>query len=376
MKIVVAFDKFKGSLDATAACALASDALRSALPGARVVQQPLADGGEGTAGILMKALAGTWIEVPVMGPRAKMLVNAGYARFAHPDRCLVEMASASGLALLRHDKRDPLRTTTYGTGQLLQAAFAHGHPVWLAVGGSATVDGGVGAAQALGWKFLDEHDRPVGLGGEALNRIHRIVPPASRSYPDVEVLCDVRSPLLGPEGAAPLYAPQKGASPEAVLQLEAGLQRLADTVRKDLGVEIGTMPGGGASGGLGAGAVAFFGARIVPGAAAVIAATGLDRELADADWVITGEGSFDHQSLRGKVVAGVLDAARTTGARVAVIAGVSSLADADILPAGGAVLRTLRGPQMSAEYSMAHAAELLTAQVQELAVTELARAAR
>lgn len=371
MKIVVAFDKFKGSLGAAQACALAAETLQAALPDAQIVSQPLADGGEGTAEILQRTLAGTWNDVPVMGPRSKMIVSAGYVHFATPPRCLVEMASASGLDLLRPDQRDPLRTTTYGTGQLLQAAFERGTPVWLAVGGSATVDGGVGAAQALGWQFLDEHGRPVGLGGEALARIHRIIPPAARRFPDVEVLCDVRSPLLGPAGAARVYGPQKGATPEAVERLEAGLQNLAVLVRRDFALDIGSIPGGGAAGGLAAGAVAFLGARLASGAETVIAATDLAGALADADWVMTGEGSFDEQSLQGKVVAAVVQAARATGPRVAVIAGGSSLSETEARARGIAVLRTLRGSHLPLDYAIAHAEELLAARVQELARTHL-----
>ncbi|HCO93662.1 MAG TPA: glycerate kinase, partial [Phycisphaerales bacterium] len=242
---------------------------------------------------------------------------------------LVEMAAASGLELLSAEQMNPLKTTTYGTGQLIKAAVQHGaKKVLLAVGGSATVDGGVGAAMALGWKFLDHKNNPVPLGGVGLEKIARIIRPEPSLLLNrdgkpiaVEVLSDVDNPLCGYNGAAEVYGPQKGATPQMVKRLERGLAHLANHVRQQLGKDIENIPGAGAAGGLAAGAVAFMDAKIVSGIETVMARSNLLAELESADWVITGEGSFDCQSLYGKVISGILKMAQQTKTRVAVLAG-------------------------------------------------------
>lgn len=316
-------DSFKGSLTAVEACEAVAGGLGRALPEAEMVLRPMADGGEGTAATVMAAAGGEWAPCRVTGPLPGTEVGAGFVWLpASGPGALVEMATASGLTLLEAAERDPLRTTTFGTGELLRAAAERGPSVlWLAVGGSATVDGGVGAATALGWRFLDRSGAEVGLGGEALARIHDIVPPDEVGLPPVVVLCDVDNPLLGESGAARVFGPQKGAGPEAVERLEEGLSNLAERVRSALGADLRGLQGAGAAGGLAAGAVAFMGATLVPGADAVMDAVGLADAVAGADWVITGEGRFDHQSLSGKVVSGVARVAHDAGVRVAVLAG-------------------------------------------------------
>ncbi|MEJ2704116.1 MAG: glycerate kinase, partial [Sedimentisphaerales bacterium] len=313
MKIVIATDSFKGTLRAEEVCRIIAEVIRGALRDAEILQKPMADGGEGTAKAMLAATGGQWIPRTVMGPLEQMRVPAGFARL--PDGAtVVEMASASGLERLSPEQMDPIRATTYGTGELIQAAIEYGaSKILLAVGGSATVDGGVGAATALGWRFLDERGAPVPLGGGGLERIARIVPPASLLRPvdggepaAVEVLCDVDNPLCGEKGAARVYGPQKGATPEMVERLEAGLAHLARLVREQLGRDIANVPGAGAAGGLAAGAIAFMNATLVSGIETMMAHSDLRRELESADWVITGEGCFDRQSLSGKVVAGVL----------------------------------------------------------------------
>jgi len=181
MKIVLAFDSFKGSLSAQAACEVARKALSSVIPSCHVVLKPMADGGEGTARTMLALLGGRWVPVRVMGPLHGRSVKAGFVWFPKSRTALVEMASASGLTLLRRNERNPLKTTTYGTGMLLDAAIRKGaRRIWLAVGGSATVDGGVGAAMALGWRFLDAQSMQIGLGGGELDRVAAIVPPPRR----------------------------------------------------------------------------------------------------------------------------------------------------------------------------------------------------
>lgn len=370
MKVVVAMDSFKGSLRAPIACEAVRRGILEALPGAEVALKPMADGGEGTAETVIAAVGGEWVGVGAMGPLPDMRVEAGYARI--PTGALVEMAAASGIELLADPDRNPLRTTTFGTGELLAAAAARGaRHLWLAIGGSATLDGGTGAACAMGWRFLDERGEPIGLGGGQLERIDRIERPETGqgALPPVTVLCDVDNPLLGERGAARVFGPQKGANPEMVEQLERGLSRLADVIERDLDKDVRHVAGAGAAGGLGAGALAFFDADLVSGVEAVIEATGLAEALAGADWVVTGEGRFDEQSLHGKVVAGVLAAAGRATVPVAVIAGSSTISRdrASELGLGAIEVST---PAGSSFRDIAHRAEeLLTAAARRLADT-------
>ncbi len=322
MKIVIAMDSFKGTLPADRACGIVAETIVADLPGAEIVVKPMADGGEGTAAALMAASDGQWVPATVMGPLPEMEVRAGFAWLPGDRTAVVEMASASGMQLLRSDQLDPMRTTTFGTGRLIQAALDHGADrILLGVGGSATVDGGVGAAAALGWRFLAGDGAPVPLGGGSLEGICEILPPRRDIEAPVDVLCDVDNPLCGPQGAARVYGPQKGATPEMVETLDSGLSHLAAIVARRLAIHIRDLPGAGAAGGLAAGAVAFMGARLGSGIETVMARAHLRSDVADADWVITGEGRFDSQSMRGKVVSGVSRIAREGGARVAVIAG-------------------------------------------------------
>ncbi len=328
-KVVVAMDSFKGTMSARDACALVRDGIHEVAPTVEVILVPMADGGEGTAEALMTARGGDWITCSVIGPLPDMTVAAGFAWFEDDRTALVEMAMASGIMLVPRDQLDPLRATTYGTGQCLQAALDHGaERLILAVGGSATTDGGVGAAQALGWRILDAEDQPVPLGGGGLSRIARIIPPINRVTPPLEVLCDVTNPLTGPEGSAAVFGPQKGATPAMIQQLDAGLVHWAHTVRTQLGVEIETLPGAGAAGGLAAGMVACMAAKLVPGIDTVMSASGLAGHMAEADWVISGEGRFDRQSLGGKVVSGIQRLARDHRIQVGVIAGAVQVDEA------------------------------------------------
>ena len=328
-------DSFKGTLTAGQACEIVAEAILACLPNAQIAVKPMADGGEGTAEAMMKAANGAWIPQIVMGPLPDMQVEAGFAWFDHDRSALVEMARASGLELLSEQQMNPLLTTTCGTGQLVKAASDYGaERIMLAVGGSATVDGGVGAAAALGWRFLDAGRAEVPPGGGTLNDIALTCQPSDLRLPPVEVLCDVDNPLCGPQGAARIYGPQKGATPKMVDELETGLKNLADVVRRDLGLDVENLPGAGAAGGLAAGAVAFMGARLTPGIEKVVARSRLYEELDSADWVITGEGSFDKQSLSGKVVSGIINAADRSHTRIGIIAGQINMPENQWLKAG------------------------------------------
>ena len=322
MKIVVAMDSFKGTLSANEACQIVADAIAESFPNIHLVIKPMADGGEGTARAMIEAANGRWVSQTVMGPLPDMEVEAGFAWFDIDKTALVEMAAASGLELLSEDQMDPLKTTTYGTGQLIKGAIEYGaQKILLAVGGSATVDGGVGAATALGYEFLDRQGKPVSLGGVGLEKIAEIIVPRDLNMPSVEVLCDVDNPLCGEHGAAKIYGPQKGATKQMVEQLEKGLANLARLVKDQFNHDIANVPGAGAAGGLSAGAMAFMDAALVSGIEMIIERSNLAAELPSADWVVTGEGSFDHQSLYGKVVSGVAQAALKSNTPVAVLAG-------------------------------------------------------
>jgi len=322
MKIVIATDSFKGTLRADEVCAIISEEIQNTLTDVGISIKPMADGGEGTARAMIAAMGGEWVTQEVMGPLEQMRVKAGFAWL--PEKtAVVEMASASGLELLSQEQLNPLKTTSYGTGELIKAAIEYGaRKILLAVGGSATVDGGVGAATAIGWEFLDDNEEPITLGGGGLEKINTILHTRDNqgSVP-VEVLCDVDNPLCGDNGAARVYGPQKGATPEMVQQLDAGLTHLARIVREQLNREIENVPGAGAAGGLAAGAIAFMNATLVSGIETIMAHSNLREELKSADWVITGEGNFDRQSLSGKVIDGVLKMARQSNTRVAVLAG-------------------------------------------------------
>lgn len=355
-------DSWKGCLTAEEACSFVARAFSQRRPGWVVKTVPMADGGEGTAQALMAARGGRWVEMQATGPRSNQPVEAGFAWFEQDRAAAIEMASASGLTHLKPEQYAPLLTTTRGTGELLAEAMRRGaRRIWLTLGGSATVDGGVGAATALGWRFLDAAGRPLPPGGGALKHLARIEPPACRALPVIEALCDVDSPLTGPEGAAAVFGPQKGAGPAEVLALDCALARLAQVLREQMGVEVETLPGAGAAGGFGAGAVAFLGARLVPGVEAVMAANGFEDAVQGADWIVTGEGRFDLQSLRGKVVSGVLRIAAAAGARVGVLAGSVGLSEEACRAAGVAWARAATPPDMPMEEAKIKAARLLDA---------------
>ena len=374
MKVIIAMDSFKGTLASYEACEVIAAAIAECAPDARVVIKPMADGGEGTARAMIKAANGQWIRQTVMGPLPDMQVEAGFAWFGDSKTALVEMASASGLELLSKEQMMPLKTTTYGTGQLIKAALEYGAcKIMLAVGGSATVDGGVGAATALGWKFLDDEGNAIALGGASLERIVKIVKPRNFSFPPVEVLCDVDNPLCGEHGAARVYAGQKGASPRMVEQLEKGLVHLAVLVRKHLQRDISDIPGAGAAGGLAGGALAFMNATLVSGIETVMARSNLRAELESADWIITGEGSFDQQSLRGKVVSGIERKAFESHTRLAVLAGQVTVPKQEYQKLGIITAIGCRTKDMPLDYAMKNCRSLLHRASQQFAKEHLSQ---
>lgn len=372
MKVIVAMDSFKSSISAVCACKIVKDTLHSIYPDLKIVSIPMADGGEGTAEAMMAARGGEWIEIQAIGPLPLMQVSAGFAFFPHTKVALVEMAKASGLELLSPEQKNPLKTTTFGIGQLIRAAADYGaDKILLAVGGSATVDGGVGAAQALGWKFLDPDGEPIGFGGGQLEYIDKIIRPNDLDLPEIEVLCDVDNPLCGKNGAARVFGPQKGATHEMVEQLESGLNHLAEIVRQQLGRQIHQIPGTGAAGGLSAGALAFMDAKLVRGVETIIHESRLTEEISDADWVITGEGRFDSQSLRGKAVSGVTKVAIRNRVRVGVLAGRVELSKQEWQDIGINAVVGVTEESVDLDYAIAHVRSLLADATRKFALANL-----
>lgn len=307
MHIVLAPDSFKECLSAQGVCDSLTRGIRRAVPDAIVTAAPMADGGDGTLDAFLTLGNPEERTVAVTDPLGRS-IRARYAWEPAAREAFIETATACGLELLSVDERNPLRTTTFGAGQIFAQTVADGaQSVFLTIGGSATNDGGTGFARAMGYRFLDAAGKDLPEGGGALQQLAKIVSPAEQPWKGCHIViaCDVDNPLLGANGAAAIFGPQKGASPEDVAQLDAGLANFADCLARDLGWDGRDTPGAGAAGGLGSGLMAFFGGRLLPGVEVMIDAIQLDDKIADADLVITGEGRTDGQTLRGKVCAGV-----------------------------------------------------------------------
>ena len=327
MRVVVAPDSLKGTLSAAAAARAMREGWLRARPDDEVVAVPMADGGDGTLDVLADVLGGARRhELEVVGPLARPVRGAWLD--LGDGRAFVESAQACGLALVPADRRDPRRTTSWGVGELLAAAARAGaRQVLVGLGGSAVVEGGAGMAGALGHRLRNAAGNGVKVGGAWLHEVDRVLPtPGPLAGTGVLALADVRAPLLGPEGAARVFGPQKGADAHAVELLERGLGRLADAAERDLPGGPGSprwrdQPGAGAAGGLGFGLLAFAGARLVSGAATVADLVGLHEALRAADVVLTAEGSFDTQTGTAKAPGYVLEQARGLGARLGVVAG-------------------------------------------------------
>ena len=370
MKIVVAPQALKGSLDAPEVGARIATALVAALPDAQVIVVPVADGGEGTTRALVSALGGRLLTAQVAGPLGAptlatwgLLDQRGLPGAPASPLAVIEMAAAAGLTLISPDQRDPLRATTRGVGELLAHALDAGcREIILGIGGSATNDGGAGMAQALGARLRDADGRDLPPGGAALARlahldISQLDPRLAETR--IRVACDVTNPLCGPHGASAVYGPQKGADAAMVARLDDALAHYATIIRRDLGRDVADIPGTGAAGGLGAGLLAFTRAELTPGAPLVLATLRFAETLQGAALVIVAEGRLDEQTANGKIVGAVAQAAQAAGARVLALAGAIALDEAALARLGiDAALPLASGP-LSLEQSMAQAGDLL-----------------
>lgn len=360
MKILIASDKFKGSLTALEACRAIEEGLKNGNHETRCV--PVADGGDGMAGTLTDALGGEWREVEVSGPLGA-LVQAGYGIIENGKTTVIEMAEASGLALLGESVKDPWSASTYGTGQLIADAIAQGaKKVILGIGGSATNDGGSGMALALGYRFLDAEGNEVCAVPANLESVVRIEHPSSPDFPEVTVACDVVNPLLGPDGCTRIYGPQKGILPSDFEKHEARLEHLSSYFG-DIGTHSAQIPGSGAAGGLGFGSLVFLNARLVPGFDLVSNILNLEEQVRWADIVITGEGKIDAQSLEGKAPAGVASLAKKHGKKVLGFCGLRG--DGDLGACFDRIYEIEKGDR-SVEESMRDGAELLKLTVEKV----------
>lgn len=328
MKIVIAPDSFKESMTAAEVCAAVEAGFRKVLGDAEYVHVPVGDGGEGTVQSVVDATDGRIVEVTATGPLGEK-VDAFYGITGDGKTAVIEMAAASGLHLVPREQRNPLVTTTRGTGELiLDALDKKVERIVLGLGGSATNDGGAGMASALGVKFLDVNGEELRPGGEALGELLTIdisdMDPRLKSV-KVDVACDVTNPLTGPLGASAVFGPQKGATPEMVGVLDASLKRYAEVVERNLGLQVDELPGAGAAGGLGAGVVAFLDGKLKSGIDLVLDVIGFEDAVQGANLVITGEGRIDSQTVHGKAPVGVAKRAKAVAQGVPVVAIAGSI---------------------------------------------------
>jgi glycerate kinase len=362
MRIVIAPQSLKGSLTAAEAGAAIVQGVRAVYPEAEVAIVPVADGGEGTVQALVDATGGRIVESVVTGPLGEP-VMAFFGMLGDGRTAAIEMAAAAGLPLVPPELRDPRITTTYGVGELILGALEMGSRHFIiGIGGSATNDGGAGMAQALGASLTDANGQPIAWGGAALATLEHISlasMDARLQACTFDVACDVNNPLCGPMGASAVYGPQKGATAEMVVQLDAALAHYAEVIERDLGLSVRDIPGAGAAGGLGAGLLAFLHATLRPGAQIVFEAVKLEEQLRGADLVITAEGQIDEQTAYGKSVGAVASLAKRYDIPVLALAGSLGKHYRQVYDLGIDAIAVLPSRPMSLEDAMQYAAELI-----------------
>lgn len=328
-KLILAPDKFKGSLTGMEFCDAIERGIRKYTSDVEIVKLPLADGGDGTIEVLNYYLNGEMISLEVHDPLHRK-IKASYLYSESKKTAFIEMAEASGIRLLKNDEANPLQASTYGTGELIKDAIERGvEHIILGIGGSATNDAGMGMARALGYRFFDCDEKELKGTGADLNQLAFIDNSEAHenlSKVKVEVACDVDNPLYGHNGAAYVYSPQKGATPEMIMELDSGLINFCELVKKQFSADLQSIKGAGAAGGLGAGCILFLNAKLNSGIDLIKNEANFDKNIKGADWVITGEGKLDDQTFSGKVIRGVLDS--ITKEKLAVFCGVVDLTDA------------------------------------------------
>ena len=336
MKIILAIDSFKGSLSSTEAEKAVEEAIHTVMSECETTCIPIADGGEGTLSVIMETTGATLHTVLAHNPCME-IIPAQYGISADGQTAFIEMATISGLPLIRKDQQNPMETSSFGTGELILDALQKGCTRFVVgIGGSATNDAGTGMLQALGFKFLDRKGKTLGHGGKTLIDIAHI--DQSQAHPSLKnahfiAACDVRNPFYGPEGAAFVFARQKGADDAMIAQLDKGMRSFADVIQQETGKDISQVPGSGAAGGLGGGMLAFLNTELKSGADLLLEYSHFEKHLTNADLIITGEGSIDRQSLMGKIPGKVLQIAQKHQVPVIAIAGIAK--DMDLLKKAG-----------------------------------------
>jgi glycerate kinase len=371
MKILIAPDKFKGSLSAGEVAENIALGLRGVLRNTEIAIVPMADGGEGTAEVICNALGGSWVKCKAHDPFGRE-IDTRYAWIANRNLAVMEMSEVAGIRRLSESECDPLLANTFGVGEMILNAAQNGaREMIVGLGGSATNDGGFGMARAIGFRFSSEGEQDeekkrelTGAVGE-LQKLERIERPKNSSLPKIVAAVDVQNPLLGENGATRVFGPQKGASGDKIDVLERALAKLADVVSKEFGVNYRDEPGAGAAGGLGFGLMSFCGAKIRPGFEVVAEAADLESKMENFDLVITGEGSLDRQTLEGKTPAGIARLARKLGKPVFAVAGCTD-GDRQVRELFDGVY-VLGRPGMSENEKMKRSEELLREKAQELA---------
>ncbi len=334
MTILIAPDKFKGSLSALEVCQAIGRGLQKCEKPVESIFHAMADGGDGSLAVLSKHLNLKPQDILTVDPLGRE-IQTQY--FTSSDAAFIEVASASGLVLLKEKERNPLLTSTFGTGKIMADAIAKGYrQIYLFLGGSATNDAGMGIAAALGYQFLDGAKNILEPIGNNLAKVQSISTKQFFGWQNITIylLCDVSNPLYGVDGAAHVYARQKGASEEQIKYLDAGLKHFSEILQEETGVDVGHLPGSGAAGGIGAGLVALFRAKLKSGFDTIAALTGLEEQVRSADWVISGEGKLDQQSLQGKVVNGVAKLCKQYGKPLTLFVGKNELSENEITNLG------------------------------------------
>ena len=362
MRIVIATDSFKECLSATKVAKAISEGIKRVVPDAKIICIPVADGGEGTVEALVTATSGRIVPTPSVDALNRP-VQSFFGILGDGKTAVIEMAAASGIELLSFEKRNPMITSTYGTGLLLKTAMEAGFTeIILGIGGSATNDGGAGMAQALGFRLLDKNNDPIGFGGGCLSQLHRI--DSSNVHPNLQkvkitIACDVQNPLLGFSGATHVYGPQKGATPEIVETLEKNMRHFSGILLQEFKIDYSAISGAGAAGGLGAGLMAFCKAEIISGFTLISKLTDLDKHIKNAILVFTAEGKIDRQTAFGKTISGVAQLGQKYLVPVIALAGSADNNLDELYTLGLTSAFAIANRPMSLEESKENAAQLI-----------------